>query len=311
MMKNNFKIGVCSRSFSLNTTLKNELNSFFSNVKYNENGDKLNGDSLINFLFDCDLAITALEQIDEKVLSNLPNLKLISKYGVGTDMIDFNALNKFGVDFHWEGGVNKRSVAELTITFALLLVRNIPIMQNNLKNEVWQQSKGTLLTNKKFGIIGCGHIGKDLIKLLKPFNCDILVHDILEYTDYYEENNVKKVDLDYLLANSDIISLHIPLNNTTKNLLSMDKLSLLQSHAILINTSRGGIVDELYLKEILMNNKIGGAAFDVFNSEPPNNYELFKLQNFYSTPHIGGSSNEAILAMGRSAIEGLVKYAKI
>ena len=91
----------------------------------------------------------------------------------------------------------------------------------------------------------------------------------------------------------------------------MDKLSLLQSHAILINTSRGGIVDELYLKEILMNNKIGGAAFDVFNSEPPNNYELFKLHNFYSTPHIGGSSNEAILAMGRSAIEGLVKYAKI
>ena len=119
-------------------------------------------------------------------------------------MIDFNALNKFGVDFHCEGGVNKRSVAELTLTFALLLVRNIPIMQNNLKNEIWQLSKGTLLTNKKFGIIGCGHIGKDLINLLKPFNCDILVHDILEYTDYYEENNVKKVDLDYLLTNSDI-----------------------------------------------------------------------------------------------------------
>lgn len=310
-MKNNFKIGVCSRSFSLNTTLKNELNSLFSNVKYNENGDKLNDDSLINFLFDCDFAITALEQIDEIVLSKLPKLKLISKYGVGTDMIDFNALNKFGVDFHWEGGVNKRSVAELTLTFALLLVRNIPIMQYNLKNGVWQQSKGTLLTNKKFGIIGCGHIGKDLIKLLKPFNCDILVHDILEYTDFYEENNVKKVDLDYLLTNSDIISLHVPLNNTTKNLLSKDKLSLLQTHAFLINTSRGGIVDESYLKEILINNKIGGAAFDVFNCEPPNNYELIKLQNFYSTPHIGGSTNEAILAMGRSAIKGLVKYAKI
>lgn len=101
------------------------------------------------------------------------------------------------------------------------------------------------------------------------------------------------------------------MDNTTKDLLNIEKLSLLKPDSILINTSRGGIVDETYLKEILINNKIAGAAFDVFNTEPPENFDLFKLHNFYPTPHIGGSSTEAILAMGRSAIQGLVKFSNL
>ncbi len=309
-MNNNLKVGVCSRSFSLNTQLKNELNLIFSNVKYNENGVKLYGENLVDFLSDCDLAITALEKIDDFVLSRLDNLKLISKYGVGTDMIDFDALKKYGIEFYWEGGVNKRSVAELTLTFALLMIRSIPIMNKNLMIGEWRQNKGNLLTGKTIGIIGCGNIGKELVNLLQPFKCNILVYDIIDYHEFYKINNLNKVELEYLLSNSDIISIHLPLTADTNNLLNKDKLQLLKSNSILINTARGGIVNEAYLKYMLINNKILGAAFDVFYEEPNNDLELLNLDNFFATPHIGGSSDEAILAMGRSAIIGLKNYIK-
>lgn len=307
-MNSTLKVGVCSRSFSLNKVLRDELNLLFKNVKFNDTGEKLEGEKLVKFLSDCDLAITALEKIDDTILNNLNNLKLISKYGVGTDMIDFNSLKKHGVQFYCEGGVNKRSVAELALTFALMMVRNIPVMQKKLALGNWKQFKGSLLSGKKFGIIGCGNIGKELVKLLKPFHCDIYIYDIIDYKDYYKENNLKNVNLDFLLANSDIISIHIPLNSENVNFISETKIKLMKANTILINTARGGIVDEGFLKYSLINNKIAAAAFDVFYEEPNSDLELLNLDNFFATPHIGGSSDEAILAMGRSAIFGLYNY---
>jgi D-3-phosphoglycerate dehydrogenase len=144
--------------------------------------------------------------------------------------------------------------------------------------------------------------------MLKPFNCDIYINDIIDYNDFYKKNNLKKVNLDFLLANSDIISIHIPLNNDNFNLISESKIKLMKPNSILINTARGGIVDEGFLKYSLINNKIAAAAFDVFYEEPNTDLELLNLDNFFATPHIGGSSDEAILAMGRSAISGLYNY---
>ena len=298
-------VAITSRSFSKNKTLRSIVLDQYPDAKFNDDGLSLSGDSLINFLQDCDMAITALEVIDEYIISSLPNLKVIGKYGVGLDMIDLRALNKYGVKIGWRGGVNKRSVSELVISSAIALLHRSVFANNEVRNNLWYQVKGRQLSNCTVGIIGCGNIGKDLVELLKPFNCKILSHDIINYKDFYQENNIEPVSLDNLLKESDVVTLHLPLNKTTYNLIDSQKLKLMKSSAILINFARGGLVDEITLKDLLLENKIAGAALDVFEIEPPVDYDFALIDNVLITPHIGGSSNEAILAMGMAAIEGL------
>tara|TARA_B110000003_G_C16599718_1_gene515121 strand:+ start:119 stop:1054 length:936 start_codon:yes stop_codon:yes gene_type:complete len=298
-------LAITSRSFSKNETLRSIVLDQYPDAKFNDDGLSLIGDSLINFLQDCDMAITALEVIDESIISSLPNLKVIGKYGVGLDMIDLQALNKYGVKIGWRGGVNKRSVSELVISSAIALLHRSVFANNEVRNNLWYQVKGRQLSNCTVGIIGCGNIGKDLVELLKPFNCKILSHDIINYKNFYQENNIEPVSLDNLLKESDLVTLHLPLNKTTYNLIDSQKLKLMKSSAILINFARGGLVDEITLKDLLLENKIAGAALDVFEIEPPVDYDFASIDNVLITPHIGGSTNEAILAMGMAAIEGL------
>jgi len=299
------KVVVCSRSFSKNPILRKELLGKYKQVTFNDQGLSLSGDSLVNFLSGHDKAIVALEIIDNELLQKLPNVKVISKYGVGIDLIDMDALRQNNIRFGWIGGVNKRSVSELVISYAISLLRHVSEAHHEVLEGVWRQHIGTLLSGKVVGIIGCGFIGKDLVRLLQPFGCKILVNDIKNFPEFYAKYNVKSVELEGLLTNSDVITLHVPLDKSTLNMLDAEKLALLKPTSILINLARGGLVDEDYLKYMLMNNKLSAAALDVFSSEPPEDMELLSLPNFIVTPHIGGSAKEAILAMGRAAIEGL------
>ena len=212
------KVAVCSRSFSSNEVLRDRLLSRYKYVTFNDYGLSLSGDSLVSFLNGHSKAITALESITEEVISQLPELKVISKYGVGLDMIDMNSLNKYGVKLGWEAGVNKRSVSELTLSLIISSLRHVRLANNQITKGRWKQHIGSQLTNKRVGIIGCGNVGKDLIKLLKPFNCQIYVYDIRDYSEFYKENNIITLDLDDLLSQSDIVSLHIPLDKTTRNI---------------------------------------------------------------------------------------------
>lgn len=304
-MNNVDKVAVCSRSFSVNKTLRSELLAKYKNVTFNDIGESLNGDSLIEFLKGHSKAITALETIDDYILSSLPELKVIGKYGVGLDMIDMQSMKRHGKYLGWTPGVNRRSVAELALSFALAITHRMIEANNEVLKKNWFQLKGNQLTNKTVGIIGCGNVGKDFIKLLKPFDCRILVYDIKDYSDFYKEYNVESLSLEKLLSVSDIVSLHIPHNKTTSKLISSEKISLMKKGSFLINTARGGIVDEDSLKEALKIGHLSGAAFDVFSQEPPTDIDLLNLPNFIATPHIGGSTVEAILMMGRAAIEGL------
>ena len=307
-MKNKeIQVAVTSRSFSRNDILRKELLHQYKNVKFNDDGLRLQGDVLIDFLQGCHKAITALEVIDDDLLRRLPNLKVISKYGVGVDMIDMQALKKYGVKFGWTGGVNKRSVSELVISFSIALLRHVPGAHRGVLSGTWKQYIGRHLSGRTVGIIGCGFVGKDLVKLLQPFGCPILVNDIKNYDDFYKKYNIKTVDKEELLVSSDIVTLHTPLDDSTKNMLSAERLALMKSDAILINVARGGLLDEVVLKQMLISGKLAGAALDVFTIEPPEDKELLELPNFIVTPHIGGSANEAILAMGRAAISGLEK----
>jgi phosphoglycerate dehydrogenase-like enzyme len=299
------KVAVCSRSFSKNTVLRAELLARYAQVTFNDAGRQLEGDSLVEFLSGHEKAITALETIDDYVLSRLPELQVIGKYGVGLDMIDFNAIRRHGKRLGWTGGVNRRSVSELVISFAVAMLRHIPAAQREVLSGTWRQHIGGLLSGRTVGIIGCGHVGKDLVGMLKPFGCPILVNDIRDYPDFYKTHGIKPVPLEELLAQSDLVTIHVPLDESTRGMLDEKRLALMKPTALLINTSRGGLVDEVELKRMLLDKRLAAAAFDVFAIEPPVDVELLSLPNFLATPHIGGSAAEAILAMGRAAIDGL------
>ena len=296
---------VASRSFSKNPILRAKVLERYPDAKFNDEGLSLDGDSLVNFLTGYEMAITALETIDESVLSKLPDLKVIGKYGVGLDMIDMQAMNKYGVKLGWTGGVNKRSVSELVVSFAISLLHCTVFANTEVKNGKWYQVKGRQLSGCTVGIVGCGHVDKDLVKLLQPFNCNILVHDILEFKEFYKTNKITSVGIEELIKNSDVVTLHLPLDDSTKNIMNKDRLQMMKQDAILINLARGGLIDEDALKQMLLKNKIAGAALDVFAVEPPIDTDFSHLDNVLITPHIGGSTEEAVLAMGLAAINGL------
>jgi D-3-phosphoglycerate dehydrogenase len=310
-MNKTVKVAVCSRSFSKNTILRYELLGQYADVTFNDAGAKLEGKRLIDFLCGHDKAITALERIDATVLSELPGLKVISKYGVGLDMIDMEAMRRNDVRLGWVGGVNRRSVSELVISFAIVMLRHLVAANKEVLSGIWRQHIGGYLSGRTVGIIGCGYIGKDLVKLLQPFGCPIIVNDILNYYDFYTQFNIKAESLEELLAQADIVTLHVPIDDSTRNMLNAERLALMKPDAILINAARGGLVDEVALKKMLIEGRLAAAAFDVFKVEPPNDKELLELDNFLVTPHIGGSAREAILAMGRAAIDGLENNSRV
>ena len=298
-------LAVTSRSLSKHPVLREEVLKRYPDAKFNDNNLILEGNTLVQFLKGCDKAITALEVIDEFILSQLPDLNTIGKYGVGLDMIDLHAMKEYGVRLGWVGGVNKRSVSELVVSFAIALLHRTVFSNSEVIKGEWYQVKGRQLSACTVGIIGCGHIGKDLVRLLKPFNCKILAYDILNFEGFYVENKVTPVGLDDLIKNSDVVTLHLPLDSSTKNIMNQERLKMLKSNAVLINLARGGLIDETALKTILLENKILGAALDVFAIEPPTDPTFSTMDNVLITPHIGGSTEEAILAMGMAAIDGL------
>ncbi len=311
-MKNEeIQVAVTSRSFSRNDILRKELLHQYKNVKFNDDGLRLQGDVLIDFLQGCHKVITALEVIDNDLLRRLPNLKVISKYGVGLDMIDMQAMKNHNVKLGWTGGVNRRSVSELVISFAIALLRHVPASHREVLSGTWRQHIGGNLSGRTVGIIGCGFVGQDLVKMLQPFQCTILVNDIKKHEKFYKKYNIREVEKEELLANSDVVTLHTPLDDSTRNMLTDRRLALMKPNAILINIARGGLLDENALKKMLISGRLGGAALDVFSIEPPQDKELLELPNFIVTPHIGGSAHEAILAMGRAAIDGLSDSSRI
>jgi len=305
------KVVVSAVSFSKNTELVSVLLNHFPDAVINSEGKRYLNDDLVAFYKDANAIITGLENIDDELLSKLPSLKLIVKYGVGLDNIDLLACEKRGVKIGWTGGVNKNSVAEMALGFMLMLSRNLFTTANQLKSGTWNKSGGFSLSSRTIGIIGIGHIGKELVQMLKPFNCRILINDIIDLSGYSSLNKVESVTKEYLFQNADLISIHTPLNSSTEDMINKEIILQMKKSVFLINTARGGIINEDDLKWALENNEIAGAALDVFNVEPPEDSELMKFPNLITTPHTAGNSYEAVIAMGIAAIDHLVSYKKI
>lgn len=297
------RVAVCSRSFSRNPKLRAELLARYTDVTFNDAGRSLAGDELIAFLRGHDKAIIALERVDATILDRVPELRVISKYGVGLDGLDLAALRARGVMLGWSPGVNRRSVAEMVIGFAIDLLHGIHRGGRDVRAGKWRQIVGRQLTGRTFGILGLGRIGGEVVRLLEPFACPILAHDLVERPEL--AGRVRYVPLDELLAGSELLSIHLPLDASTRGMLDADRIARMSAGSYLINLARGGLVDEAAVRDALRSSHLAGAAFDVFEVEPPTDHALLALDNFIVTPHIGGSSDEAILAMGRAAIRGL------
>jgi D-3-phosphoglycerate dehydrogenase len=280
------KVAVTSKSFSKNAQLVEALEVNFSDIKLNHAENKLSQAETVDFLSDADIAIVALEEINEAVLSQLPNLKAIVKYGVGLDNIDIEACQRRGVHIGWSGGVNKFSVAEMALGFMLMLTRNLYVTSNQLKNYHWNKNGGVSLYNKTIGIIGLGYIGKALVELLKPFHCTILANDIVDVGAYCEQNGIELVSKEVLFERADVVTLNTPLTELTHHMINADVLKCMRSSSLLINTARGDLIHLGALKEALIHGVIAGAALDVYDQEPPTDHELITLENLICTPHI-------------------------
>lgn len=305
---------VLSRSFSRNETLKKRLASNFSIVKYNDTGLTLSGEALTQFCSGYDAIIPGLEKIDNNVLIELQKegLKIISKYGVGTDKIDLVAAADLGIPVVVSKGVNNVSVAELSIFFAIGLRRRLFHAISEVQNLKWEQHLGDELLGSTVGIFGAGVIGSFVAKKYREMGCEVLVHDIEDRSVLEREFGCIQVGKKELLEKSQIISMHLPGNADTVNIVSFEDM-LQMKGATLINCGRGDAIELVGLAKAIEASHIHSVALDVLPIEPPKpDYIFSRLLELGAiiTPHLGGSSNQAILNMGHAAIDNLLKFPK-
>lgn len=303
------KLAVSSNSLTAHPVMRQRMLDAYPEAKLYDGAHRLDSeDDLIEFLRGHDAAVVGFEPITDRVLSALPELKIVSKWGAGCEKIDFEALKKHGVRFGYTFGVNKLSVAELALSFMITGLRWVTPLNVAMRNGKRPKNRnGRLLTGRTVGIHGCGNIGKEVVRLLKPFNCKVLACDVKDYAEFYQANGVEPVSFDELLARSEVLTLHLPKTKATRWLYNREVLERLRDDCLLINTCRGEIVDEEALADILEAGRIPAACFDVFAIEPAVCDRLLANPNFLATPHIGASSEETRVFMVDAAIRGLTE----
>ena len=302
------RVAVTPPAFCKSQSLKTELLGYFSNAVFNEKDRYLSGPDLVDFLTDADAALIGRDPINTELIRSLPKLRMISKYGVGRDNLDPEALSRAGIELRVTSGTNRRSVAELALGFMIGLCHNMSSGSEELKSGSWSREGGQELTGKSIGIIGCGNVGQELVRLLQPFQCRIWVHDIADRSKFCRKFGAVETGFEEIIEEVDILTLHVPLTENTENLIDKSVLATMKPSAFLINTSRGRVVNQGDLHQALVSGEIAGAGLDVFWEEPPIETEFLQLPNLMVTPHIGGNARESIDAMGRAAIQNLVDY---
>ena len=275
--------------------------------KFNKTGKKLTSEELILFAKSCDAIIAGTDKFDEYVLSNLPNLKFISRVGVGIDSIDLDFCKNSGIKVSNTPIAPVRAVAELTIGLIFSLLRSIHLSDSSLKSGTWKKEMGKSIDSSTVGIVGNGRIGKEVINLLSGLcQKEILVHDPIDCSN--TNPKVKFVSKEEILSRSDILSLHIPLTQETKGFISKKELLSMKEDAYLINTARGGIINEDDLYKVLSKGSLSGVALDVFENEPYDG-PLKNIQRCLLTPHLGPMTFNSRNLMEMQALDEIIRFA--
>lgn len=266
---------------------------------------KLTENEVITLGSGCVGIIAGLEPITEKVMSALPDLKCISRVGVGIDNIDLVYAKQKGIIVINTPDGPTRSVAELTLGMTLAVLRKIPQADAAMKNKQWKKQIGNLLFGKHIAIIGLGRIGQMVAELFIGVGNSVMGYDISPDEKWANSKNVKLESLEQILRQADIISIHIPGNKDNSALIGTKEIGIMKEGSFLINLSRGGVVDEIALYEALKSNKLAGAAVDAFSKEPYDG-PLCDLDNIILTPHIGSYAREGKLQMEIDAVQNLI-----
>ena len=254
------------------------------------------------------------EVFDREKIANSPRLRIIARHGVGSDNVDLDAATEADVWVTITPGRNSRAVAEHVFALTLALARTIPTATGRTRGGSWSEGKAELtgfeLHGRTLGLLGLGSIGSLVLQLARGFGMQVLVTDPVLDSAQVASLGARKVELDDLLAGSDVLSLHVPLTNTTRHIVDAAALARLRPGAVLINTSRGGLIDEAALVDALRTGHLRGAALDVLEAEavdmkdplPHNALPIAALDNLIVTPHVAGQTEESLREVGRAAL---------
>ena len=272
-------------------------------------GRKFKEDEIAEYIRDFDILIAGTEKITKKVLANAKQLKLISRVGIGLDSVDLEEARRLGIKVSYTPEAPSPAVAELTIAHMLNLLRRLPTIDRKMRSGVWQRIMGERLANQTVGVIGTGRVGKRVIKLLQSFHPrNILVNDLNPDHDFYRAFDAVHAEKERIFAECDVITLHVPLTKQTKNLIGSPQFRQMKKKSVLINTSRGGIVNEHDLHAALNDKTIAGAAIDVFEEEPYSG-PLIEMENCLVSCHMGSMTDDCRTEMERLATEEAVRFA--
>jgi len=275
-------------------------------VKSNKLGRKLKAEEINELATEAHGIIAGTEPYTDNVLKNLPNLKVISRLGVGLDNIDLTITGDLGIKVYKTQTTPAQAVAELAVGLMIDVARKVSRHASDMQSGAWIKQMGYLLHGKTLGIIGLGSIGKTFVKLVSGFNFNILAYDLYHDETFQNINNIHYCNLDTLLTKSDIVSIHLNLSDQTKNMINLQRLEQMKTNSILINASRGEIIDEDALYVILKKGRIVGAGLDVFREEPYSG-PLTELDNVVLTPHVGSYAKEIRIQMEIEAAKNIIK----
>ena len=278
--------------------------------------EELSYESLLRQCADADyLLVSGRVPIDEGVLSAAKHLKMIQRTGVGTEMLDVEAIKRHNIPVYVNAGVNARSVAEHTITLILACLKRLPQINKQVHSGVWKKQQTGVTTHELYGmtvaLVGMGNIGRTVAAMLKPFGVRII------YTDVFRQSETVEHDLGItyyssfkaMLPEADVLSFHCPLTKDNSGILNSETLSMLKSGAIVVNTARGKLINPDDLYNAICSGHVSAAGLDTHYEEPiSEGYKLAELENVILTPHIGGLSYEAFESMMREAVRNIIAY---
>jgi D-3-phosphoglycerate dehydrogenase len=282
------------------------LRTFSENLVFNPLEKPLSEDQLIPLLSGCEGYIAGLDFITRKVIENAPALKVISRYGVGIDRVDLAAAKEKGIAVCYTPGVNANAVADLTFALLLCIARKVHILDRKTKEGQWPRSNGFELYGKTIGLLGLGAVGKETAKRASGFSMKVMAYDPFIDREYAAAHGIIAAGFNEIVKEADFLSLHLPLIDETHNIINGEVMKAMKKGAIVINTARGGLIDENAAFEHLQSGQLGGLGLDAFEQEPPGASPLFGLDNVVVTPHTGAHTAEATAGMAEMSVKNLI-----
>ena len=302
------KVLITPRSFGKNDdTPFRMLEAKGIEIVRNDTGGIMTEEALKTAVKGIDGIIIGVDPLTADVMANAPGLRAIAKYGVGTDNIDLDYCKEKGIPVSKTVGANSEAVADYTFALILALARKVLVIDRQCRKKDWKKITTSDVSGKKIGLIGLGAIGKGVVKRAAGFGMEILAYDLCWDDEFAKENGVGYAAIDEIIRSCDFISLHVPLTEETKNLIGKRELELMKPGAFIVNTARGGLIDEKALLDALESGLIGGAGLDVFAEEPPADERWYNLDNVVLGSHCSASTTGASDMMGLMSAENLLR----